>query len=142
MNTRIIAKAVIFLPNGEALALRRSRTDVRRPLQWDLPGGYCDQGEEPDQAVVREIQEEAGLNVSSVKLRFATTEVRKWVNNDGEKTENVVFLFYVGQTNNKSVKLSHEHSEFKWMGLATAIEEFEYPLHKRVLKHLLDNKLV
>lgn len=143
MKTRIIAKAAIFLPSGEVLAVRRSKTDVRRPLQWDLPGGYCDEGELPTVAVIREIQEETGLKVDEVSLCFSKTEIRSWINEDrGESTENVVFLFYKTVTNTKTVKLSYEHSEYEWMKHASAIDSFEYPLHKQFLKHLLDNNLV
>ena len=40
-NLKIIVaqKAIIYNENGEILTIRRSKTDRKRPLTWDLPGG-------------------------------------------------------------------------------------------------------
>ena len=39
--------------------------------RWDLPGGKIDFGETPEEALTREIMEETGLKVKSVKLADA-----------------------------------------------------------------------
>jgi 8-oxo-dGTP pyrophosphatase MutT (NUDIX family) len=48
---------------GEVLLVRRA-DDGR----WAMPGGWVDPGETPDQAVVREVLEETGLQVSAPRL--------------------------------------------------------------------------
>lgn len=50
--------AVIFNAQGEVLLQRRSDNG-----NWGLPGGAIDPGEEPADAVVREVFEETGLHV-------------------------------------------------------------------------------
>src|SRR5258708_6502707 len=52
------AVAVILNPAGEVLLQRRSDNG-----QWGLPGGAIDPGEEPADAVIREVREETGLDV-------------------------------------------------------------------------------
>ncbi|WP_051217894.1 NUDIX hydrolase [Nocardioides insulae] len=64
---RVAAYAVILRPDaktGELMILLSRLSDalVRRPT-WTLPGGGLDHGEDPRQAVVREVYEETGLPV-------------------------------------------------------------------------------
>jgi 8-oxo-dGTP diphosphatase len=53
--------AVIHDPTGRLLLIRRGH-DPHRGL-WSLPGGRIEAGESPEQAVVREVREETGLEV-------------------------------------------------------------------------------
>jgi 8-oxo-dGTP pyrophosphatase MutT (NUDIX family) len=137
METRVVQKAVI-LNKGQVLILRRSKTDVRRPLQWDLPGGLVDEGEELFASIKREIMEETGLKVDKLNPFFSKTDVREWIDDQGSHTINVVFMFYFCKTNKTEVKISHEHDKHQWVDLDKVIDEFEYPLHKEALKHLID----
>ena len=52
---------VIIVQNGGFLALRRARPP--REGWWDLPGGFCDGWELPEEAAVREAREELGVTV-------------------------------------------------------------------------------
>lgn len=141
MKTEVIQKAVIFNEDNEMLMLRRSKTDIRRPLQWDLPGGMYEVGEELFESVNREIAEETGLEVSSLMPVYTKTEVRIWKDNKGEQQTNAVFIFYTARTKSKLVKLSYEHDKFQWRPLEEAVKEFEYYLHKELLRHVIDNQL-
>jgi 8-oxo-dGTP diphosphatase len=53
--------AVIHDPTGRLLLVQRGH-DPHRGL-WSLPGGRIEAGESPEQAVVREVREETGLEV-------------------------------------------------------------------------------
>jgi ADP-ribose pyrophosphatase YjhB (NUDIX family) len=53
--------AVVHDPAGRLLLIRRGHDPHRG--RWTLPGGRVDPGETPEQAVVREIREETGLDV-------------------------------------------------------------------------------
>lgn len=142
MTTELIQKAVILNDKGEMLMVRRSKTDIRRPLQWDLPGGLREKDEELIASVQREILEETGLSVNDPKPIFSKTEVRKWKDKDSEQIQNVVFVFYIGKTKSKDVTISHEHSEFQWKPIAEATRDFEYPLQREVLRYIVNNDLV
>ncbi|MFT4262417.1 MAG: NUDIX domain-containing protein [Nocardioides sp.] len=58
---RVAAYAVV-LRDGAILMSRLSDTLTATPM-WTLPGGGLDHGEDPRAAVVREVQEETGLDV-------------------------------------------------------------------------------
>jgi ADP-ribose pyrophosphatase YjhB (NUDIX family) len=55
--------AVVHDAAGRLLLIRRGH-DPHRGL-WSLPGGRIEAGESPEQAVVREVREETGLDVVS-----------------------------------------------------------------------------
>jgi 8-oxo-dGTP pyrophosphatase MutT (NUDIX family) len=142
MITRIIQKTVIFNAQNQTLMLRRSKTDIRRPLQWDLAGGIREDGEELLSGVKREILEETGLDINKIEPVYAKTEVKTWETKDGKKTENVVYIFYVAKTSETNIKISYEHDKFQWKSLDEAIEAFEYPLHRELLEHVKSHDLV
>lgn len=143
MNTRVVQKAVITNPHGQVLLIRRSKTDVRRPLDWDLPGGLREEGEELIPSVVREITEETGLEVEAVEPVYAKTEVRSWrPRNKEEVTENVVFIFYCAKAKSQVITLSYEHDEYVWLSLKEAIEQMQYYLQKELLEYIQEHKLL
>lgn len=55
-------RALIVNPEGRFLLLQRGPT-ISRAGQWCLPGGRIQSGERPEDAVIRETLEEAGLHV-------------------------------------------------------------------------------
>lgn len=142
MNTRVVQKAVLQNPSGEILLLRRSKTDTRRPLEWDFPGGLLDEGEDLEACINREIKEETNLTATDLQPVYSKTEVRTWEYEGKELTENVIFIFYTGKVGDKEPELSFEHDQFKWLKPQEALKEIEYYLHKEVLKHILENNLL
>jgi 8-oxo-dGTP diphosphatase len=135
-ETRVLCEVVLTNQDKEVLILRRSEGDVRRPGQWDVPGGHTDPGESLEAAAARELYEEAGIAVEPKDLRlvYAVTGRRQEVN--------VVWLFFAGRTNQSQVTLSHEHSKHQWAGLDQAIEMIEYDLQRDALRYIRDNGLL
>jgi 8-oxo-dGTP diphosphatase len=66
--------AIIFDKNQILLIKRR---DI--PV-WVLPGGGVEQAETPEEAVIREVQEETGLKVSIIRLVALYTPVNRLTN--------------------------------------------------------------
>ncbi len=52
--------AALFVNDGKILICQRTRHQPM-PLKWEFPGGKIEQGEQPRDALVREIQEELGV---------------------------------------------------------------------------------
>jgi len=64
-NFTVSAAAVVTNGAGEVLLLNH----VLRPKSgWGLPGGFVNAGEQPADAVRREIREETGLELSNLEL--------------------------------------------------------------------------
>lgn len=134
MKTKLVAKAVL-VNSQDVLLIRRSNTDTRRPLEWDLPGGMVEEGEEFNMATAREIQEETGLVIDPGHLDavYAKTEIRNDIN--------VIFMFFAAKSNSREVRLSFEHDKHKWLPLKQAIAEMKYYLHKELLQYIDEHAL-
>jgi 8-oxo-dGTP diphosphatase len=62
------------------------------PGLWTLPGGGVEQGEDPDDAVVREFQEETGLTVRIAALHSVTADVFRLPGTDiWEHTDRIIY---------------------------------------------------
>ena len=53
--------AALILKNGEVLVCQRTRHQSM-PLKWEFPGGKIEDGEQPRDALRRELEEELGID--------------------------------------------------------------------------------
>ncbi len=72
-NPKPTVDAVILLP-GDRVVLVERRNE---PRGWALPGGFVDEGETLEAAVVREAREETGLDVDLVEQFHAYSDPRR-----------------------------------------------------------------
>jgi ADP-ribose pyrophosphatase YjhB (NUDIX family) len=63
----VTAGAVISDERGRVLLLRHV---LRKGSGWGIPGGFLNAGEQPEEAVRRELREETGLALEAVELAF------------------------------------------------------------------------
>jgi 8-oxo-dGTP diphosphatase len=69
----VTAGALIFNDNGQVLLLKHR---FRAGSGWGIPGGFLEAGEQPEQALRRELREEIGLELEQVEI-FTTRSFRK-----------------------------------------------------------------
>jgi mutator protein MutT len=62
MNRERVGVAVVILQEGRVLGVSRKHDHS----DFGLPGGKVEQGEEPEEAALREVREETGLEVGSL----------------------------------------------------------------------------
>ena len=55
--------AALILENDRILACQRTRHQVM-PLKWEFPGGKIEEGEQPRDALRRELEEELGIEAN------------------------------------------------------------------------------
>ena len=67
-----IAVGIIRNPQHEIFITQRA-ADAHMANKWEFPGGKIEQGETPEQAVIRELEEEVGIIAHSPQL-FDTLE--------------------------------------------------------------------
>ena len=63
--------AAIILENDKGeflLALRDNKPGIPFPNHWDLIGGHVEDGETPEEALVREVKEELDIELKGVRF--------------------------------------------------------------------------
>lgn len=104
----IVAAKTLLLHKGRVLLLRRSKNDPSMPGTWELPGGKLEHGEFPQDAALRELREEAGIDAELGPILYADSIV-------GARTKRqFIILLYVAHASSPHVKLSFEHSDYLW----------------------------
>lgn len=96
---------------GKILLLKRSSRLDFTPGIWEQIAGRLKQFEDPEDGLRREVKEEAGLNIEIVK------PIRVFHIFRGEKAADneLVGVMYWCKTDSEKVKLSDEHTDFKWV---------------------------
>lgn len=134
IEARVLAqvgqKIVIFNQDNEILFLKRSEK-VPRAGGWDFPGGGLEYGEDPTLGIVREVAEETQLLISQVR----PVHLMSVVNGDDEF---VVLVGYAGETLSSEVKLSWEHTEYRWLKVDQTFEIDLPNVHRTFLEKAIE----
>lgn len=99
----------IIVNNDQLLLVKRGAQPQKG--FWDIPGGFVEPDEHPEQAVIRELKEELGVEGSIEKLvgTFAVNHY-KWQG----KINYVCDLAYQVTVNSTEFKPQDDVSEYKW----------------------------
>lgn len=103
-----LQKGVIKKGNKFLIVLR-APDSKRFPKHWDFPGGKLEPGEKPTDGLIREVFEETSLKIKPLKL-VGVYDLD--LDNIGKLTHK--FNVYSTEVLSGEVKLSHEHTDFKW----------------------------
>jgi 8-oxo-dGTP diphosphatase len=66
----VTAGAVVLDEAGRVLLLQHA---FRRGSGWGIPGGFVERGEQPEEAIRRELREETGIEIDEARLVAART---------------------------------------------------------------------
>ncbi|MFH0835744.1 MAG: NUDIX domain-containing protein [Candidatus Micrarchaeota archaeon] len=103
--------------NNKILLLRHTKLN-----KWLFPGGHVDANETPDQAVLREVKEECGLDfkfsqystINDTELRHAVP-FHANVHNVGDHDH--YCAYYLGTVDDPEVTKNKESTDLKWFTL-------------------------
>ena len=121
VDTTLVAKVFLENDKGQILLLRRSNTAPRRALEWDLPGGFVEAGEDPLAAAKRELAEEAGIAIDDAKEVLVVKDIYE---------HTIVFRHYVlALSEHPEVTLSYEHDTYMWVEKDAFTRTMHYQPH-------------
>lgn len=143
-KTRIIVSAVLISKDKKML-LGKVRAGGVYPDCWHIPGGGVDEGEEKLVALIREIKEELGLDISDYKATLLsdtdTGEAEKTDKLTGE-TFLVTMHFNVYQINlhenaeDVSISLNDDLKEYAWVSFSELKKYKHTPPSEKLFRKL------
>jgi 8-oxo-dGTP diphosphatase len=132
MRKIILTRALVRF-GGKYLLLRKAKDDFlpENIGRWECPGGKIHEGKMPAQEVLREVEEETGLKCKIIKeLPFVSMKTNEIDSN--------CFIFLL-EAPSRKIKLSNEHSEFKWVR-ASDVKNFELVRFASLLLEYFNNE--
>lgn len=130
------AKALIQDKEGRVLILKKRPNKPHHNWQefWDLPGGKM-QESGAKETLMREVEEETGIKGIGVGQLYAAVRANFKINNG---KDNLLFLIYrCGMPEGQEIRLSEEHSEYKWVQMSEAREYLSFMLPREFLDQLV-----
>ncbi|MBF6336829.1 NUDIX domain-containing protein [Nocardia abscessus] len=106
---QLVVGAVVH-HGGKVLLLQRSADDFMGGI-WELPSGKVDPGEAIDQALIREVKEETGLEVTAITNYLGEFDYQS---RSGKRNRQFNFTVEVGHA--EPVQLT-EHDAYTWTSL-------------------------
>lgn len=112
MKTRAGAWLIICCRKDKSLLLAKRSKRVRKPNVWNFFGGCLDSGESPEQAVLRELWEEAHIRLRG---RDVMKLGRRRLHEPSREYDVRELHYYIFLTDKKPrPRLNREHSDYAW----------------------------
>jgi ADP-ribose pyrophosphatase YjhB (NUDIX family) len=115
---------VVDLASEVPRAALIARTDRHGKLLWSLPKGHIEAGETPEQAAVREVEEETGIS-GVILAQLGTIDF--WFVADGRRIHKTVQHFLMRATGGELSDEDIEVAEVAWVPLPEIAARLAYP---------------
>ena len=98
---------------------------------WDFVKGKIEQNETSHETALRETKEETGIT----NIEFVDGFEESVEHDFRFKKENIhkKVIFFLAKTNEKNIKLSHEHNDYLWLEYNDALKKTTFENAKNVL---------
>ncbi|MGQ0643278.1 MAG: NUDIX domain-containing protein [Gemmatimonadaceae bacterium] len=114
----------------EVLVMRRA-TGMRCAGAWEVVHGRIEAGERPEDAAMREVREETGLEVERLySIRCIAFYVQR------EARVNIAPVFAAFAAQPAPLILGEEHAEGEWLPIAEAAERLAWPSARDALRDI------
>ena len=129
MKREFSAGGIVF-KNGQVLLTQHSQNK-----HWSFPKGWIDQGESPEEAAIREVKEEGGVEAEIIgKVGYS-----KFIYTlNGEKIFKVVTYFLMKYIPGDPKDHDWEVSEAGWYEPEAALKKLDFSQDKDLLKEALE----
>ncbi|MBU0731901.1 NUDIX domain-containing protein [Patescibacteria group bacterium] len=123
--------AVIINSKNEVLIMFQKQNRY-----WELPKGKTEPGENEMETLRREIEEETGLSDLEVFEDARNSFSYKFTLHG--HLINKRNVYYIARVKNSKVKLSHEHLDYKWVGIEEVNKLFKHKNQKVLVNKVKD----
>lgn len=110
---------------------------------WDFPKGHMEKGESDWETLAREVKEETGIMDIKIIPGFSKKIGYFYVAKGGERKKRMKgkrgikikkqVIYYLAETRGKKVKISFEHTGFRWLDYSQALKIITFKNSKNML---------
>lgn len=128
----VIVLGIIFDPQNKKILIGKRHSDPDIPqLSWAFPGGRPEYTEEVDDAVVREVKEETGLDVENLGAIFSKTYPEK---------RNFLAIYYLCEKTGGKETPGDNFTELKWVNSEELEKYFTTSFHPKLKEYIMNLK--
>lgn len=109
---------------------RDIKDQTQERLLWSLPKGHIEEGETPEQAALREVAEETGIE-SEISKSLGVIDF--WFMAGGKRIHKTVHHFLFKETGGKLAPQVTEVDDVAWFPLSEIVEKLAYPDEKKLI---------
>ena len=106
------------------------KDENREKLLWSLPKGHIEEGETPEQAAIREVAEETGIE-SAISRELGVIDF--WFMAGGKRIHKTVHHFLFKEVGGSLSPQITEVDEVRWFPLDQIVELLAYPDEKKLI---------
>ncbi|HLC87790.1 MAG TPA: NUDIX hydrolase [Patescibacteria group bacterium] len=135
--TREFSAGGIVFKDGQVLLIKNAALRDPKKAYWGFPKGHIKEREKSEEAAIREIKEETGIEVEIIKKLGDSRYV--FTNKQKEKVFKVVVYFLMKYVSGETKPQDLEVLEVKWFDPAQAMELLSFKKDKDMLALCLNN---
>ena len=127
----VTADCIIYNQEGDTISvLLIKRKNEPYKDYWAFPGGFVNIDESAEEAAIRELKEETGLEVSRIE------QLKAYSNPDRDPRERVITIAFIAESQIKVVKGGDDAKEARWFD-TSQLPSLAFD-HKEILQDALD----
>ncbi len=112
----ILGVGAVIIQDGKILLEKRKGEPGKG--KWSIPGGLVELGETLENAVIREVKEETGLDVDDPRLIDVVESIIR--DDEGDVKYHFIIIDYIVKFKGGNLKASSDAEELLWVDLAEA----------------------
>lgn len=115
---------------GLLIGRRDQKDSTGKKILWSLPKGHIEEGETPEEAALREVAEETGIQ-SQIEKSLGVIDF--WFMAGGKRIHKTVHHFLFRESGGLLAAQESEVDEVAWFPLEEIIEKLAYPDEKKLI---------
>ncbi|MBS7646766.1 MAG: NUDIX hydrolase [Candidatus Bathyarchaeia archaeon] len=119
-NQPVVGVGAIIICDGKILLIKRKGEPAKG--KWSVPGGIVELGEKAEEAVIREVKEETGLDVAEPELVDVVDNIVRDMN--GEIKWHFVIVDYFVKVKGGELRAADDAEEIRWVPLGD-VEKYD-----------------